>query len=213
MVAAMSDAISLADEYWAYYRSTEQLWNIDRGDVEQIEHWEDFSPDGVAGRIERLTQLAEAADRLAQHDPPEDQAVTLAMISFSARAAAPVLPWMRDRAQLSAPTGFATFLSVLVPRYPLTSLTDGKGYVTKLAGFGSFVDEWIAGVRQGVAEGRVPAARGVSGSIATYDGMLSADAADDPLATQIPPSEASPAEAAAWRAEVEDAIVGVVRPA
>ena len=43
VLCSVVGARALADEYWAYYRDTAQLWNIDRGDVEQIERWEDLS--------------------------------------------------------------------------------------------------------------------------------------------------------------------------
>ena len=36
--------------------------------------------------------------------------------------------------------------------------------------------------------------------------------AEDALATQRPPTEASPTEVDGWRAEVEDVIASVVRP-
>jgi hypothetical protein len=41
--AVMSSVLELANEYWAFYRRTAQLWNIDRGDVDEIERWEDLS--------------------------------------------------------------------------------------------------------------------------------------------------------------------------
>jgi hypothetical protein len=64
----VSEVRSLADEYWAYFRSTAQLCNIDRGDLDQIEHWEDLSPDGLSARGRRLAALAEVAERLSRDD-------------------------------------------------------------------------------------------------------------------------------------------------
>ena len=59
--ASVSGARVLADEYWAYYRDTAQLWNIDRGDVDEIERWEDLSGPGVAERVRRLGEFGERA--------------------------------------------------------------------------------------------------------------------------------------------------------
>ena len=35
-VGCLSDAVDLADRYWAFYRESAQMWNIDRGDVDQV---------------------------------------------------------------------------------------------------------------------------------------------------------------------------------
>ena len=54
------DIAQLADAYWSFHRNTAQSWNIDRGDVEQIEHWEDLSSEGTRARIEALGHFAES---------------------------------------------------------------------------------------------------------------------------------------------------------
>ena len=61
---------TLADEYWSFHRSTAQLWNIDRGDVDQIEHWEDLSADGTRARIETLGGFARRAAELSRSASP-----------------------------------------------------------------------------------------------------------------------------------------------
>jgi uncharacterized protein (DUF885 family) len=123
------------------------------------------------------------------------------------------LPWYRDRELVSAPIGLVANLPVYVPRYALTTREHGDGYVAKLTGFGSFVDGWIDGLREGVAEGRVPTARGVRGSIEGFEDQMTGAVADDALATQAPPTELGPADAAGWHEEVERAIADHVRPA
>ena len=60
----MSDVVTLADEYWDYYRATAQLWNIDRGDVDQIDQWEDLSVAGVATRLDHLAAIVEQAQEI-----------------------------------------------------------------------------------------------------------------------------------------------------
>ena len=89
----MSDVRGLADEYWSYYRGTEQLWNVDRGDVEQIEHWEDLSASGVADRIARLTAFAQQAEKLYTKGLDDQQLTLLGALTFSARATAAGLPY------------------------------------------------------------------------------------------------------------------------
>ena len=206
----MSDATALADEYWDHYRSTFQLWNAFRGDLEQIEHWDDLSAAGLADEEQRLRDFRQRAEALPADS--EDDAATLGAVAFSAGSTAVSLPWTRDRDMVSAPTGFAAFLPVFVPRYPLATKEHGEGYVAKLNGFGSFVDGWVDGLREGVGAGRVATARGIRGSIEEYEAMLARDVADDPLAAQPPPTELSPAEVDGWRSAVQAAIADAVRP-
>ncbi len=137
----------------------------------------------------------------------------LAALSFSARSTAAKLPYERDLALVAAPVNLATFLSVLVPGYALTTREHGEGYLAKLRSLPTFVEGWLAGLRDGVESGRAATRRGISSAVAAFDAHLATAPADDPLTTQSAPSEASPREAAAWRADVIDAIRDDVRPA
>ncbi|MGH3518349.1 MAG: DUF885 domain-containing protein [Haloechinothrix sp.] len=209
----MSGARALADGYWAYYRDTAQLWNIDRGDVDEIERWEDLSGSGVAERIRRLGEFGGQADRSLSGDPHGQDASLLAAVSFSAAATASVLPWMRNRGLVSGPFSLATFLSLLVPGYSLVTRRHGEGYIAKLNGLPSFIDGWVDGLRDGLASGHKATARGIANVITEFDRLLDTEVSRDPLAGQSPPSEFTAAEVDDWRSKVITAIGGSVRPA
>ena len=205
--------MACADEYWEYFRGSAQLWNIDRGDVDQIEHWEDLSPSGVATRIERLGSFADQAAALTTPGIGDRDRSLLAAIEFSARATAATLPFERDLAMVAGPFNFVTFVSVLIPGYSLVTREHGLGYISKLRSMPSFVDGWIDGLRDGARAGRVATARGVAAAVDAIDALLRRDVTDDPLASQEPPSELNPADAAAWRNDVVSAIRDATRPA
>ena len=103
---------------------------------------------------------------------------------------------------LAGPFNFVTFVSVLIPGYSLVTREHGLGYISKLRSMPSFVDGWIDGLRDGARAGRVATARGVAAAVDAIDALLRRDVTDDPLASQEPPSELNPADAAAWRADV-----------
>src|SRR6202008_2089213 len=90
---AGAGVVALAGGDWADYRGAGQLWNIDRGDVDQIERWEDPSPAGTAGRVERLNEYAERADRLSHRSLSDREVAMVAALSFSARSTAVELPY------------------------------------------------------------------------------------------------------------------------
>jgi uncharacterized protein (DUF885 family) len=214
MVRAMADSAvtALADDYWEFHRSTAQLWNIDRGDVEQIEQWEDLSRDGVADRIRRLDEFARRADALLHSGGEREQSI-VAAVAFSARAMAATLPCQRDLTLVAGVANLATFLTVMTPGYALTTADHGAGYVTKLRGIPLFIDQLIDGLREGCEIGRTAAARSVVRAIRDMDEMLAASPAESALARQSPPTEPTPAEAGSWRAEVVKAIGASVYPA
>jgi uncharacterized protein (DUF885 family) len=203
----------LADEYWAYYRDTAQLWNIDRGDVDEIERWEDLSGSGVAERLQRLGEFGVRAQRSTSVDTHDEDISLLAAVSFSAAATASLLPWMRNRGLVSGPFNFAAFLSVLVPGYSLVTGRHGEGYIAKLSGIPAFIDGWVDGLRGGLAVGQIATRRGVAKTIADYDRLLGASVSADPLLGQEPPSEFTEAEVDTWRNEVIAVVREVVRPA
>ena len=142
----MSEAVELADRYWAYYRESAQMWNIDRGDVDQVAQWEDFSPAGVRDRIERLSMFAQQAVPDGSTVADEDRSL-LAAVGFSAQATTALLPFERDLSMVAGPFNIVGFLSVLVPAYALTTVEHGDGYVTKLRSSPSFLAGWAAGLR------------------------------------------------------------------
>jgi uncharacterized protein (DUF885 family) len=213
IVRIVSRARALADRYWAFYRETAQLWNIDRGDVDEIERWEDLSGSGVAERVRGLGDFGGQAERSLSVDSDVEDVSLLAAVSYSAAATALVLPWMRSRGLVSGPFNFATFLLVLVPGYSLVTRRHGDGYIAKLNGVPSFIDGWVDGLREGLAAGQKATARGVADVIAEFDRLLGTEVFDDPLAGQNPPSELTASEVDAWRDEVITAIGGSVRPA
>jgi uncharacterized protein (DUF885 family) len=214
MAASGESAVTaLADDYWAYHRSSAQLWNIDRGDVEQIEHWEDLSANGVDERIRRLREFERRAGSVAGDGVTERERTMVAAVAFSAQSEAATLPYARDLGLVAGPMNLAAFLTVMVPAYGLSNARDGRGYITKLRSFPSFVDGWIDGLRSGVAAGRVATARGVVAAIEELDAMLVVAPTDDALVQQRAPTEMSGDEAARWRADVVDAVRADVRPA
>jgi uncharacterized protein (DUF885 family) len=202
---------SLADEYWAFFVDTEQLRNIERGDLDHIDRWEDLSGRGVAERIEHRVGFAARASTMPSAD--EDERATLAVIADDASAGAVELPWIRDRMYVSMPVGIVGYLTNFLARYPLRTSEHGEGYVAKLNGFGSFIDGWIDGLQDGQASGRLAPARGVAASIEAIERHLAAPVGDDAFVAQPPPEDLDELDVAAWRARVVESVERVVRPA
>lgn len=208
-----TSALRLADDYWAFHRSTAQLWNVDRGDVDQIEQWENFSPVATADRLGRLDEFARRAEDLQRAILPDGDRLLVASVGFSARSSAAILPYARDITLVAGAINMAAFFTVMVPAYGLTTREHGHGYLRKLRAVPSFVDSWITGLEDGISKGRCATGRGIRSAIADLDAMLSSDASDDPLVRQSPPVEMSEREVEGWRADIVDCVDQLVRPA
>ena len=199
---------TLADEYWAFHRGTAQLWNIDRGDVDHVEHWEDLSPSATRSRIEALHGFVGRSEELLGSTSGQDRTLVLA-VEFSATATIVSLPYLRDSALVAGPLDFVGWMTVLVPAYGLTTAAHGLGYVQKLRSAPEFVDRWIDGLRDGSQLGRTATARGVAGSVSRIDDWLALPVDEDPLVGQDPPSELSEREISAWRNDLVAAIPAI----
>jgi uncharacterized protein (DUF885 family) len=209
----MSEVVDLADQFWAYHRATAQLWNVDRGDVEQIREWEDLSPAGVAERVRQLRGFAERAEALRTQPLAGRERAMVSAVVFSAASTASTLAYVRDLALVAGPFNFSVYVSLLLPGYALATAEHGAGYVHKLRSMPTFVDGLVQGFREGAAMGRVATARGVNDAIAALETMMSTDPSDDPLLSQEPPAQLSAAEAGQWRDDVINAIRNGARPA
>lgn len=193
--------LALADEYWAFHRGTAQLWNIDRGDVDQVEHWEDFAAEAIASRIETLHGFVRRSEQLLGSTVGHDRTLVMA-VEFSARAMIASLPYLRDSALVAGPFDVVTWMTVLVPAYELTTAAQGRGYAQKLRSAPEFIDRWIDGLRDGSQLGRTATARGVARAVSRIDDWLALPFEQDPLLGQDPPSELSEREVDAWRTEL-----------
>ncbi len=202
----------LADQYWEFHRSTAQMWNIDRGDVEQVAHWEDFSSEAVADRTRRLDEFERRAESFAGAEDGRTQTL-VAAVAFSARSMKIILPYARDLTLVAGAVNLTTFLTVMVPGYALTTAEHGRGYLFKLRSAPLFIDRLIDGLRDGASVGRCASARGVARAIRELDDILATDPGDDALAQQDAPVQLTAGAAVAWRAEVVDSVASDVRPA
>jgi uncharacterized protein (DUF885 family) len=206
--AVHASVLALADEYWAFHRRAAQLWNIDRGDVDQVEHWEDFGADATRSRIDALHGFVRRSGQLLDSTSGGDRTLVMA-VEFSATAMIASLPYFRDSALVAGPFDVVTWMTVLVPAYGLTTADQALGYVQKVRSAPEFIDWWIDGLRDGSQVGRTATARGVARAVGRIDDWLALPFEEDPLVGQEPPSELSEREVAAWRSDLVAAVPNV----
>jgi len=205
----MSEAQSLADEYWTLYRENDQFTALWEGELEYLERWQDLSERGVAAYRTALLDIASRAEAARQTaDATED--ITLSTVAWHARSAA---AQNEARAELEvhnpvigAYSDLATFLS----RYTLVTEDHGRRYLEKLRKLPLMLGEMIGGLERGRDKGWVPNELHVQMMIDVLDRALSSDAAHDPLAGQPPPREGEHPD---WHEQVVAIVRDDIQPA
>ena len=183
----MSEISELADTYHRYRQSTDHHRLIWVGDLDQIEHWEDITPDGLRTRIDDLRDFADRADRLKPEDAREKALAET--ISFTARSEANQLIWRSELEFPNPAIGLIPTILTFLPRYSLVSEDHGARYHEKLRALPGFLER--AGAALSTEDRPLPLTRHLTGSIAAIDAQLTTGDPDNPLLLQPPPTGTS----------------------
>ena len=150
----MSQISEFADAYHRYRQSTDHHRLLWMGDLDQIEHWEDVTPDGLTRRIDELRNYADRADRIESSDV-EERALA-ETISFTARSAANQLIWRSELEFPNPAIGLVSTILTFLPRYSLVTRDHGERYHEKLRSLPSFLEAAGAAYVPTVARSRSP---------------------------------------------------------
>lgn len=205
----MSAISEFADSYHGYRQSTDHHRLLWMGDLDQIEHWEDVTPDGLARRIETLRDFADRADRLVPVDARERALVDT--ISFTARSAANQLIWRSELEFPNPAIGLVSRILTFLPRYSLVTEDHGARYHEKLRALPEFLDK--AGAVLRLQDGTLPLTRHLTETIASIDAQLTRPDVSNPLLAQPPPTGTSTEHRQRWAQETVRLTHELVHPA
>lgn len=207
----MSQVTALANEYFAYRQSTDHQRLLWRGELDQIEHWEDISPDGLDGRIRRLRDTADRAEALTPADAPEH--ALLDTIAFTARSDANQLIWRTEREFPNPAIGLVSTVLTFLPKYSLVTSDHGARYHEKLRRLPPFLEMAGRVLRDAGVDGRLPLARHLTSTIATIDAQLAKPDSENPLLSQPPPAGLAASEQQEWAEETARLVTSTIHPA
>ena len=204
----------LADEVNAFRAATEMELALWVGRLEHIEHWDDVSEAGQAGRFARLAAYGERASALR-----DDRSLSSAdrslveAVAFMLGAEQATSRWRPELMWVNPAVGLLPTLVAMLPRYVLLSAVDGDGYLAKISAMPAFVDQWCDRLRRAAAVGRLPIGRLIDGSIAQIDDLLATPLGGGPFGEQAPPRDLDDATGVRWRAELRRRLDGEVTSA
>jgi uncharacterized protein (DUF885 family) len=205
----MPQISELADTYHRYRQSTDHHRLLWMGDLDQIEHWEDVTADGLRFRIEELRDFADRADGLDPADAGER--ALLQTISFTARSAANELVWRSELEFPNPAIGLVPRILTFLPKYTLVTEDQGSRYHEKLRSLPEFLAD--AGAALLTEDGPRPLTRHMTDTIAAIDAQLSRGDATNPLLGQPAPTATSIEDQERWRHETNRLVHDAVHPA
>jgi uncharacterized protein (DUF885 family) len=184
------DLEQLASEYWDAYLSIQPTQGTAIGDHRYGDRLEPISRAEIAAALARLASIEARLDTFRDDDLADEDALSLSALRHSIGA---------DRAFLEADPHAYTVDAMSGPQVaflnvpslqPLRDPRDGEAMLARWRAMGPWVDELVARLKEGLAEGQSPIAVGVGRVIHQLDALLARPVEDwpllDPLRTEHP---------------------------
>jgi uncharacterized protein (DUF885 family) len=206
----MSEIDTLADEYWAYYLETNPTSAHLLGEYDRAGEFEAGTRESEDQEIAALRDFARRAEAADETGLDEQQRITRDVLVSDATTRAD-LSEQRLRELAADPIfGEQVSMPILIGMLALPDADVAQALVGKFRGLGRYYRELADRQREGVANGRLPAAFAVTDTIAQLDRLLSTPIADDPLLTTTPPPDGLDVDG--WKASLRAVIESDVRP-
>ncbi len=207
----MTNVSKLADRYLDLRISTDSIGSLWKGDLDFLEDWEDVTLEGKATKVAAFRRIAEASREY--HPASIEEEVTLATIAQSAASYLEELTFREEVTWVNPHVGLHAMVVSFLPHYVLSTREHGAKYLKKLENLAVLVDQTDVQVNNAYAQGRLANRSILEQTVANIDRHLALPIEVDPLNAQAPPTEMTEAGSARWRQQLEDSILGVVRPA
>jgi len=200
----------LADEYWAYYLQTNPTSAHLLGDYGRAGEFEEVTREAEDGEISTLRAFAQRAEGLDETGLDEQQRITRAVVASDATARADIAEARLKELAADPIFGEQVSMPILMGMLALPDADVADALVDKFRGLGRYYRELAERQREGVANGRFPAAFAVRDTIAQLDAILSSPVADDPLLATTPPPDGMDVDG--WKASLRAVIESDVHP-
>jgi uncharacterized protein (DUF885 family) len=206
----MSEIDTLADEYWAYYLETNPTEAHLLGDYSRAGEFEDGTREAQDKEIAALRAFAQRAEAVDEGGLDEQQRITRAVMITDASSRADLAEKRLHELAADPIFGEQVSMPILMGMLALPDAEVAEALADKFRGLGRYYRELADRQREGVANGRFPAAFAVRDTITQLDGLLSTPIADDPLLTTAPPPAGLDVDG--WKARLRAVIESDVRP-
>jgi uncharacterized protein (DUF885 family) len=205
-----SEIENLADEYWAHHLETNPTEAHLIGDYAGAARFESATRAEEDREITALRDFAQRAEAIDEGGLDVQQRITRAVLASDATARADVIGSRLKELAADPIFGEQVSMPILMGMLALPDADVADALVEKFRGLGRYYRELAERQREGIANGRLPAAFAVKDTVAQLDGLLSTPVADDPLLTTTRPPDGLDVDG--WKASLRAVIESEVRP-
>ena len=198
----------LAEEFWDAVLAADPVQGTAIGDHRYGDRLSDITPEGRAALRRRFEEIQAAVAALPPETDPES-ALTQAALAQAVGDRLSLLAADSHAFTVDAMSGpQSSFMSI--PSYqPLRDVADGESMLARWWAMGPWIDQQIAQLRRGAAEGRLPVAGSVQRVITQLDELLARPLEEWPLLAPLHAPHEGWSDGA-WRA-FEVGLAGAVR--
>jgi uncharacterized protein (DUF885 family) len=175
------DIDELADEYQQFRYETAPTWAHLTGEYSQVGHYEDVSRTGEDKAIARGTDFALRARGIPDEDLDEQQLISKAMLDWDASSRASVSSLRLAEFGANPIFGAQASVGTYLPKLSIPDATVAAQMPAKVASIGQHFADLAERHREGLDNGRVPAAFAVEQTLKQLDEWLAVPLDQDPL--------------------------------
>ncbi len=205
----MSDIETLAAEYWAHHLAASPTSAHLTGDYSGAGRFEEVTRASEDREISDLRDFARRAEALDPAALEDQERITRDVLVSDATGNADLLAARLTELAADPIFGPQVTLPIVMGMLALPDAEVAESLVEKFRGIGRYSGELAQRQREGVAEGRVPAAFAVSDTLAQLETLLSTPVADDPLLTTTSPPPGLDVDG--WKARLRQVVETEVR--
>jgi uncharacterized protein (DUF885 family) len=175
------DIDELADEYQQFRYETAPTWAHLTGEYSQVGHYEDVSRTGEDKAIARGTDFALRARGIPDEDLDEQQLISKAMLDWDASSRASVSSLRLAEFGANPIFGAQASVGTYLPKLSIPDATVAAQMPAKVASIGQHFADLAERHREGLDNGRVPAAFAVEQTLKQLDEWLAVPLDQDPV--------------------------------
>jgi uncharacterized protein (DUF885 family) len=201
-VAAAEAPSAIFDEYWKTTLEEDPFSATGAGVSDYNDRVPDVAPEDHARRVDQAKGFAARLDALDPSSLSDDDKLNVALLRFILKhdiALAHYRPW---RIPFLSDSGFHNVMGYVVSATTFRTESDYRAYLTRLAALPGYIDQNIANMRQGLADGFAQPKEIMAGILPSFDAQAAPAPDDHPLYepfTRIPASVPKKAAAALQR--------------
>ena len=178
--AAVND---LADRFWEGVLERDPLWATVLGDERHNDRWPDLGADGRAADEAAYRSVLEEANAIPSEGMDPEQVITRDLLVLVAENQLEALAQKQYQLAVDHMAGPQIWPVQVAQYQPADTPERVEALLRRYAGYPAMIEQYVATLAEGVADGRTAAAIPVRRAIEQIDRLLATPAADAPATT------------------------------